>query len=125
MPDESLEKKGVFDGWDNHNSRLLQQLLTGQDILLTEMRHIMAAIDDLKAAVASQGTIITDLATAVAAESADIDAAIAVITNPSSTDADVEAAAQAITSSNTSLAAAAQAAKDAAAKIKVAVPSAP
>ena len=61
--------------------------------VLTNQEKEVAAIDDLTAAV-------TAMAKVDAAETAAIDQAVAVIQNPSSTDAQVETAAQAIAASN-------------------------
>ena len=71
----------------------------------------MAAIDDLKQAV-------VDLKAVLAQMFADIAAALAIIQNPNSTDADVEAAAQAIESSVAD-------AKASAASLEAVLPKAP
>jgi hypothetical protein len=77
--------------WSGHKERV-----DFKDLILEELsyifgkeKQIMAAIDDLKQAV-------TDLAVVVAQVATDVTAALAIIKNPSSTDADVEAAATAI-----------------------------
>lgn len=99
-------------------NKLLKQTLANTE-------KIMAAIDDLKTQVGDLATNVADLSTSVAAETADIEAALAVITNPTASDVDIESAAQGIAASITVLKAQSQAAKDAAAKIKAAVPTAP
>lgn len=63
----------------------------------------MAAIDDFNVALGKLATSISGLQSAVQAENAEITLALAVITNPSSTDAQIEAATAAVTTAQTNI----------------------
>lgn len=91
--------------WCNRLKRIEKKL---DQLILTEGK-LVAAIDDLKTAVQAMATV-------DAAETDAINKAVAVITNPGSSDADVEAAAQAILASN-------QSRSDATAKLVAALPA--
>jgi len=91
-------------GYGKRNNDLLKQVLANQE-------KEMASIDDLNTALAN-------LATAVQSETADINAALAVITTPGATDAQVQAATAAVNTAISNINAGI-------ASIKAVVPSAP
>lgn len=70
-----------------HNQLLIYDLLAQTR---EQQRHIMSALDDLKAAIADLGTAVTDGIT-------EIEALLAKITAPGTSDADVQAAVAQIT----------------------------
>ncbi len=96
--------------WSWHN-RQLNRIEGKIDQLLKGQVKEMAVVDDLM-------TAITNLTTAIAAETADIDAALAIIVTPGATAAEVKTATDAITAATANIA-------SETAKIKLAVPGAP
>jgi hypothetical protein len=86
---------------------------------------IMAAIDDFNVALGKLATSITNLQGSVATENAAITAALAVITNPSSTDAQIEAATAAVAAASAIIDTLTSGAAQEAAAITAALPPVP
>ena|SRR6266851_125703 len=82
--------------FDRSDRLLLQQMSKKLDQLVAQGAKTLAEIDDLKAAVAAEQAVITEVAT-------DIDAVIAKLGTPGILPADVAAAASAITDATTAL----------------------
>jgi hypothetical protein len=94
--------------YDRQIAHALERIERKVDLILKRESLLMAAIDDLKAAVAALASAVTDGIT-------EIEALLAKISNPASTDADVAAAAAQIASITQSI-------KDEVAKAMAAAP---